>query len=544
MRRAGMGTKTRQFNPSDGAKTLAQWVTAVMSMKGESDAMPVGEAVDIIRATPHSRRSTFAREIWRKRKRSGNPGELLIFGNPSKLDRQRAARDRAARIRGARGNPDLFDSIGPRDKVTFLNRLNQSQTGRVVMRSSHGGWVLNMGGRYGTPAVIDRSTPITKVRKTNDGNDVFKKHQIAIAKATLRMSDAGARIIGGMTKDEAKAILLKYGFGNRKNPTCNPKAFAGWKHFTTKEKNFLRSIHMPAPKNEDEVRVYKETLRKIDEINARGKNPTHMQVTFDRGIQKYLAFLYDPKFGNLYATGFTKKQAAKALHDEVRRVRRTGSWRNPGEYACHRCGKDFTAAQVEAGERTRHIAEHRAEDAKRSTPGRRRKDRKRRNPDETRQAVKLFQSFHGRDPEEIAEKHVSAEMRKDYAAVGALEYLKVVTPLGQTAQFNFDGDGVTLASSPEGKQLYCIGGNQNLSQCLTADSLAKDFIDLGECIEVQYLARKVHGNFEPVSYFHKFGEKTGERPQLAYDKLKKQIFFVGGAYFINAKHGVSPGIEN
>jgi len=178
---------------------------------------------------------------------------------------------------------------------------------------------------------------------------------------------------------------------------------------------------------------------------------------------------------------------------------------------------------------------------KRATQRRRRTDR---NPDETKQAVKLFQSFHGRDPKDITEKHVSAEIRKDYAALGDLEYLKVTTPIGQTATFNFEGDGVKLASSPDGKQLYCIGGNQNLAQCLDADSLGKDFIDLGECTEVQYLARKVHGNFEPVSYFHKFGEKTGARPQLAYDKLKKQIFFVGGEYFIKHDCGVSPGIEN
>src|SRR5207245_923849 len=48
----------------------------------------------------------------------------------------------------------------------------------------------------------------------------------------------------------------------------NPKAFAGWKRFTQKEKNFLRSIHAPAPRNEEEVRAYKEVLRKINEINA------------------------------------------------------------------------------------------------------------------------------------------------------------------------------------------------------------------------------------------------------------------------------------
>lgn len=39
--------------------------------------------------------------------------------------------------------------------------------------------------------------------------DVFKKHQLRIAKATLKMSDAGARIMGGMTKEEARATILK-----------------------------------------------------------------------------------------------------------------------------------------------------------------------------------------------------------------------------------------------------------------------------------------------------------------------------------------------
>ena len=39
---------------------------------------------------------------------------------------------------------------------------------------------------------------------------VFNKHQINIAKATLKMSDIGARIMGGMTKEEARVILTKF----------------------------------------------------------------------------------------------------------------------------------------------------------------------------------------------------------------------------------------------------------------------------------------------------------------------------------------------
>jgi len=36
---------------------------------------------------------------------------------------------------------------------------------------------------------------------------VPEKHQLKIAKKTLTLSDAGARIMGGMTKDEARRII-------------------------------------------------------------------------------------------------------------------------------------------------------------------------------------------------------------------------------------------------------------------------------------------------------------------------------------------------
>lgn len=45
--------------------------------------------------------------------------------------------------------------------------------------------------------------------------DTFTKHQIKIAKSTLKMSDSGARIMGGMTKDEARAILRKNGYSDQ-----------------------------------------------------------------------------------------------------------------------------------------------------------------------------------------------------------------------------------------------------------------------------------------------------------------------------------------
>ncbi len=49
-------------------RELAQWLAAVLSMKGESDAMPVESAVAMIRATSPAKRSEFASEIWARRK--------------------------------------------------------------------------------------------------------------------------------------------------------------------------------------------------------------------------------------------------------------------------------------------------------------------------------------------------------------------------------------------------------------------------------------------------------------------------------------------
>ena len=85
LRNAGKGRLTRQFNPSRGARNVGEWMQAVGAItphiyrgdRGISSTMPVSEAVAIIRATPHARRSQFASEL-RKYKSSrsrerGNP---------------------------------------------------------------------------------------------------------------------------------------------------------------------------------------------------------------------------------------------------------------------------------------------------------------------------------------------------------------------------------------------------------------------------------------------------------------------------------------
>lgn len=45
---------------------------------------------------------------------------------------------------------------------------------------------------------------------------VFDKHQLKIAKDTLKLSDVGARIMGGMTKEEARNLLFCMGWSQQK----------------------------------------------------------------------------------------------------------------------------------------------------------------------------------------------------------------------------------------------------------------------------------------------------------------------------------------
>jgi len=59
-------------------------------------------------------------------------------------------------------NRCILDLIRFGDKVTIVDRFGQERTGRATLRGP-AGWVLNLGGRYGTPAI---ATPdnIVKIR--------------------------------------------------------------------------------------------------------------------------------------------------------------------------------------------------------------------------------------------------------------------------------------------------------------------------------------------------------------------------------------------
>jgi len=67
----------------------------------------------------------------------------------------------------------ILATVRAGDRVTMLvpNGIGRNGvewkavTGRAVMPSAHGGWVLNLGGRFGTPGVVDDSNFVKVVKR-------------------------------------------------------------------------------------------------------------------------------------------------------------------------------------------------------------------------------------------------------------------------------------------------------------------------------------------------------------------------------------------
>lgn len=159
---------------------------------------------------------------------------------------------------------------------------------------------------------------------------------------------------------------------------------------------------------------------------------------------------------------------------------------------------------------------------------------RRKNPSAAEeQGAELFEAFHGRPAEEVLEVFETAAVRKDYVALGPLVSLTVKPKRGQIFEIKFD-DGVMLAADPNGKQLYAIGGDQDLSGCIgkLPGDADKDFVDLGEIKTVSYFDRKAEADFKPVVWDHQLGEEGGTRPRAVFDQIRKRIYFAGGDYRI------------
>ena len=173
-------------------------------------------------------------------------------------------------------------------------------------------------------------------------------------------------------------------------------------------------------------------------------------------------------------------------------------------------------------------------------PARAKNPRCRRNPVEVEDlaqlgdaeaaAVEMFRQFHGEDPTRATDYEHKVAYRSTLAKLGRLLELRALDD--QDYETTLEPRGVEVYCSPDGGQIYFIGGDQALDVDALglADAMPKDLLTIGRCFYIAYHTTKDFHNFDPTDYEHQLGEVSGELPTLIYDTLNRSISFSGGAY--------------
>ena len=91
-----------------------------------------------------------------------------------------------------------------------------------------------------------------------------------------------------------------------------------------------------------------------------------------------------------------------------------------------------------------------------------------------------------------------------------------------------------LAAVTNTKQLYILGGSYTVDAGEMGADPEKDLWDLGSVYLIEYFTQKRFDHFEPINYFHHFGEKSGIRPRLIFDRVHKLLSLAGGEYTVKA----------
>ena len=153
-------------------------------------------------------------------------------------------------------------------------------------------------------------------------------------------------------------------------------------------------------------------------------------------------------------------------------------------------------------------------------------------------AEALREKFTGKEADRIRifdEPHMPGG---DYAALGKLLALYVKPRQGGQVQM-IQASGVTVVSDESARQIYFVGGDQDVSAGLHvfgAVDRGAGLFELGEARRIDYKQRKEHvPHPESDSWRHEFGEETGVRPIVLFDVNAKRLLLEGGEYEIRTE---------
>ena len=124
----------------------------------------------------------------------------------------------------------------------------------------------------------------------------------------------------------------------------------------------------------------------------------------------------------------------------------------------------------------------------------------------------------------------------DYAMLGKLLALYVKPRNGGQVQQIQAAGGTLVVSDESARQIYFVGGDQDISSGLHVFGAAEvrpGIFELGEARRIDYRQRKEHVPHPDMdSWRHEFGEESGVRPLALYDAHNKRILLEGGEYVI------------
>ena len=521
LRKAGIGRKTVQFNPtkSGGAQSVGEWMQAVGAItpridrgeRGLASSMSVPDAVAMIRATPHHKRSEFASELRKHvaARRRSNPG-LFAPG-------------------GLLGSRDYTYDLGKRRKESAAEQKRQASEAK---------------------------------RREQERKAAEKKRE----KEQRDAERAEDRRIKLEERAEKKRQPKLVGF------------YRGFRMYRTADGEYYSSLDA-----DSWYPSLATTKRSVDDWKAGRSNPNGKKK---RGpLAKGLATgldIYDAAWdytGGLPSKLLRKYSGNPNSHDLIREAETS---RNAEElarlykYATRKSDHELRAA-VEARAAQLRIPHSELTKERGWNP--------KRNPEAA--ADKLYERFHGREPEESVDIHEDLHEHEYLGTLGDLTEIYVDTLTGLRLHLTWEGrdDLPFLAATEDGKQLYIKGGKQALdlkSIKMDGPEWVKDRMVIGQfsapdpCSKcggtfkysearnvhvcticrhvaddddrvhnITYRTEKDFDNFEQIDYQHDLGEVSGVRPMLEYEPRNERLYVTGGQYHIELPvFETSPGIEN
>jgi hypothetical protein len=180
--------------------------------------------------------------------------------------------------------------------------------------------------------------------------------------------------------------------------------------------------------------------------------------------------------------------------------------------------------------RPRPLSKRAAATRKRVAKSNPRRPRRRNSDDGMEGAVKQFADFHGKQPTRIIELEQAYRYPAQFAELGKLKELRFDLD-SRNRDFPLTGfKSCQAVCTPDGANIYFLGGDQSIDFEALQIASDKDFVELGPATYIAYHTVKGFHDFQPTTYWHRFGEEDGIRPSLTYDRLNKTLFLVSGNY--------------